>query len=287
MQLLTGDVDVVRTEYVRSFNLLEQLASRSVSQSGPLTTEPYLLGLRLNVDIHSDNGVVIDNELAKLRGNMRLNLRGTPAYPSLTGRVEATEGTIFFRGNRFEIANASADFIDRNRINPVLEIRAEADVMNYQLILDVMGDLDHLNINVTSDPPMSTVDVLSLLTTGKTGTGTETSRQQSEMAGVSAASVLSENLTGVLGKRVQRIFGLETFRVDPFLAGAENDPTARITLSERISKDMVVTFSRNLTTNQEQIVVIEYSVSKTLSVVATRDEDGKYGLDFRFRKRLR
>jgi hypothetical protein len=288
VQVLSGDVDVVRTEYVRSFNLLEQLASRNVSQSGPLTTDPYLLGLRLNVDIHSDNGLVIDNELARLRGNMRLNLRGTPAYPSLTGRVEATEGTIFFRGNHFEIQNASADFIDRNRINPVLEIRAEADVMNYQLILNAMGDLDHLNLNVTSDPPMSTVDVLSLLTTGKTGTGTtETSRQQSEMAGVSAASVLSENLTGVIGKRVQRIFGLETFRVDPFLAGAENDPTARITVSERLSKDLVVTFSRNLTTNQEQIVMIEYNVGKNLSVVATRDEDGKYGLDFRFRKRLR
>ena len=107
------------------------------------------------------------------------------------------------------------------------------------------------------------------------------------MAGMSAASVLSENLTGVIGKRVQRILGFESFRVDPFLAGAENDPTARITIGERISKDMVVTFSRNLTTNQEQIVVIEYDVGKNVSVVATRDENGKYGLDFRFRKRLR
>ena len=107
------------------------------------------------------------------------------------------------------------------------------------------------------------------------------------MAGMSAASVLSENLTGVIGKRMQSIFGFESFRIDPFLAGAENDPTARITISERISKDLVVTFSRNLTTSQEQIVVIEYDVGKNVSVVATRDQYGKYGLDFRFRKRLR
>jgi translocation and assembly module TamB len=176
--------------------------------------------------------------------------------------------------------------VDRNRINPVLEIRAEADVKTYRLILDAIGDLEHLNLNVTSDPPMSTVDILSLLTTGKTDTGTVTSQRESEMAGISAASVLSENLTGVIGKRVQRIFGLESFRVDPFLAGAENDPTARITISERLSKDLVVTFSRNLTTNREQIVVIEYDVGRNLSVVATRDENGKFGLDFRFRKRL-
>jgi hypothetical protein len=287
VQILTGDVNVVRAEYVRGFNLLEQLAGGSTIQSGPLTTEPYLMGLRLNVEIHSDNGLLIDNELARLRGSLRLTLRGTPAYPSLIGRVEASEGNIFYRGSRFEISHAAADFMDRNRINPVLEIRAEADVKTYRLILDAVGDLDHLNINIASDPPMSTVDILSLLTTGKTDTGTTTTQRKSEMAGVSAASVLSENLTGVIGKRVQRIFGLESFRVDPFLAGAENDPTARITISERLSKDLVVTFSRNLTTNQEQIVVIEYDVTKNLSVVATRDEDGKHGLDFRFRKRLR
>jgi translocation and assembly module TamB len=287
IQILGGEVDVPRIEYIRGFNLLEQLASHNAIQTGPLTTAPLLRGLRLNVEIHSDNGLYIDNELTRLHGSLRLTLRGTPAFPSLTGRVEAEEGTIFFRGSRFEISHAAANFVDRNKINPVLEIRAEADVKTYRLILDAIGDLEHLNINVTSDPPMSTVDILSLLTTGKSDTKTATSQRESEMAGVSAASVLSENLTGVIGKRVQRIFGFESFRVDPFLAGAENDPTARITISERLSQDLVVTFSRNLTTSREQIAVIEYDIAKGISMVATRDEYGKYGLDFRFRKRIR
>jgi hypothetical protein len=287
IQILGGEVDVPRIEYIRGFNLLEQLASHNAIQTGPLTTAPLLRGLRLNVEIHSDGGLFIDNELTRLHGSLRLTLRGTPAFPSLTGRVEAEEGMIFFRGSRFEISHAAANFVDRNKINPVLEIRAEADVKTYRLILDAVGDLEHLNLNVTSDPPMSTVDILSLLTTGKSDTKTVTSQRESEMASVSAASVLSENLTGVIGKRVQRIFGFESFRVDPFLVGAENDPTARITISERLSKDLVVTFSRNLTTSREQIVVIEYDIAKGISMVATRDEYGKYGLDFRFRKRVR
>lgn len=288
LQMLSGNVDVLRSEYVRSFNLFGQLGSRGVVQSGPLTTDPALMGLRLNVDLRSDNGLVIDNELAKLRGSLRLSIGGTPAYPSLTGRVEVGEGTILFRGNRFEIMHAAADFVDRNRINPVLEIRAEADVKSYRLILDVVGDLDRLNMNITSDPPMSTVDVLTLLTTGvEKETDTEAMRSESQMIGMTAASMLSENLTGAIGKRVERVFGLESFRVDPFIAGVESDPTARVTISERLSKDLVVTYSRSLTTSQDQIVVIEYAVSKNFSIVATRDEDGKYGLDFRFRKRLR
>jgi hypothetical protein len=286
LQILSGDIDVIRTEYVRDFNLLEQLARGRGTQSGLLAQEPGLQNLRLNIDIRSNNGLVIDNELARVNGSFRLTLRGTPAYPSLTGRAEAGDGTIFFRGNRFVISHAYADFIDRNRINPVLDIRAEADVKTYRLILDATGTLDNFSLNITSDPPMSTVDILSLLTTGMTDTGSPNAQRESQMAGLSAASVLSENLTGVIGKRVQRIFGLESFRVDPFLEGAENNPTARITISERISPELVVTFSRNLSTNEEQVVVIEYDVGKDLSVIGTRDEDGKFGIDFRLRKRF-
>jgi hypothetical protein len=286
-QVLAGEVRVTRAEYLRSLNLLEQLASRSSAPPGPLTTDPILVGLRLNVSINSSEGLYIDNELTTLRGGMRLTLRGTPAYPSLIGRVEATSGSIFFRGNRFEITRAAADFLDRNRINPILEVRAEADVRSYRLLLDVSGDLDHLRFNVTSDPPLSTVDILTMLTTGKSvEPGMESSRRQTEITGLSAASILSESLTGAIGKRVQRIFGLQTFRVDPFLAGAENDPTARVTISERVSKDLSVTFSRNLSTNEEQIVIVEYEVNRNLSIIATRDENGKYGLDFRFRRRF-
>jgi len=60
-----------------------------------------------------------------------------------------------------------------------------------------------------------------------------------------------------------------------------------VTISERLSRDLNVTFSRNLSTNEEQIVIIEYEVNRNLSIVATRDENGKFGLDFRFRKRFR
>ncbi|MEJ2110524.1 MAG: translocation/assembly module TamB domain-containing protein [Acidobacteriota bacterium] len=262
LQILEGTVDVIRSEYIRDFNLLERFAEQGGKASGWLASAPSLQNLRLNIEFRSNNGLVIDNDLARVRGSLRLTLRGTPAYPSLTGRIESGDGTIFFRRNRFEISHAYADFIDRNRINPVLEIRAEADVK-------------------------STVDIISLLTTGMAETGNVTSERESQMAGMSAASVLSENLTGVIGKRVQRIFGLESFRVDPFLADAGNEPTARITISERISPDIVLTFSRNLSTNEEQIVVIEYYIGKNLSVTAIRDEDGEFGVDFRLRKRFR
>jgi hypothetical protein len=287
-RVLSGDVTVLHAQYLRDFSVLEQIIGQSSGTSGPEVANPLLAGTRLNVSAHSQDGLYIDNELTRIQGGMSLTLRGTLAYPSVTGRVEAVEGAIFFRGNRFDIVHASADFVDRNRIVPVLDVRAEADVRSYRLRLDLSGDLEHLRLNISSDPPLSNVDILSLLTTGKSDQmGVENPRHQAEMTGLSAASILSESLTGVIGKRVERIFGLSSFRIDPFLAGTENDPTARVTITERLSKDVTVTFSRNLTTTKDQIIVVEYYVNKNLSIVATRDEDGQYGVDFRFRRRFR
>jgi hypothetical protein len=288
-RVLSGDVNVLHAQYLRDFSVLEQIIGQSSGPSGggPVAN-PLLAATRLNVAVHSRDGLYIDNELARIQGGMSLTLRGTLAYPSVTGRAEAIEGAIFFRGNRFDIVHASADFIDRNRIIPVLDVRAEADVRSFRLRLDLSGDLEHLRLNMSSDPPLSNVDIVSLLTTGKSDQiGVENPRHQAEMTGLSAASILSESLTGVIGKRVERIFGISSFRIDPFLAGTDNDPTARVTITERISKDVTVIYSRNLTTTEDQIIVIEYDVNKNLSIVATRNEDGKYGLDLRFRKRFR
>lgn len=286
-QILSGQVEVARAEYLRPISLLEQVARRG-GGAGPLVSDPALSGLRLNLELQSNQGLVIDDETVQLRGSFRLRLRGTPAYPSLVGYMEANEGSIMFRGNRFEFVFARAEFYDRTRINPNLNARAEVDLKRYRLVLDVKGPLDKLVFNLTSDPPLSTVDAVSLLASGQRGGAAESDiRRQSEVAGLSAAGLLSEGITGGLSRQVERVFGFQNFRVDPFLAGADNDPTARVTITRRLSKDVVVTYSRNLSQSQEQIVILEFDVTKNLSIVATQDENGGYGLDFQFRKRIR
>jgi translocation and assembly module TamB len=268
-------------------SLIGQFANPG-SGGGTQVVDPLLSGLRLNLELQSKQGLVIDDEMAQLRAGFRLRLGGTPAFPSLVGRIEADEGTVLFRGNRFDFVYGRADFYDRNRINPVLDARAEVDLKSYRLILDVKGPLDQLVVNLTSDPPLSTVDAVSLLTTGTSRVaGSDTELRESEAAGLSAAGILSEGLTGGLTEQVERVFGFQSFRVDPFLAGAAKDPTARVTITQRISRDVRVTYSRNLSKTEEQIVILEYDLTKDISLVAMQDERGGYGLDFRIRRRFR
>ena len=53
-----------------------------------------------------------------------------------------------------------------------------------------------------------------------------------------------------------------------------------------MNKNLSIIYSTNLSSSQEQVIQLEYRISDRFSLVATRDEDGAFGLDFRVRKRF-
>ena len=65
--------------------------------------------------------------------------------------------------------NASADFTDQNRINPVMEIVAQTIVKGYNIRLSLEGQMERFNLSLVSDPPLEETDILSLLTIGQIG----------------------------------------------------------------------------------------------------------------------
>jgi len=75
-------------------------------------------------------------------------------------------------------------------------------------------------------------------------------------------------------------------RIDPFLVGAENDPVTRVTISEQITRDLTIMYSQDLSSNRQQIILIEYFLNSDTSFIASRDETGAVGLDIKLRKRF-
>jgi hypothetical protein len=60
--------------------------------------------------------------------------------------------------------------------------------------------------------------------------------------------------------------------------------TARCTLVKRISDRVYLTYSRNLTGNQEEIYLLEFDQSDRISWILSRNEDRTWALDFRIRR---
>jgi translocation and assembly module TamB len=205
------------------------------------------------------------------------------ADPVLLGSAEAQRGEVFFLGQRYDITAGKVDFVDPTKVEPFIELTAETRVRSYRVELRLTGTLDRFKPELSSDPPLRTVDILRLLS-GANERDILIGTEEEELAGVGVASLLTERLTAEVGRRAERLFGLDRFSIDPFLVGRFANPTARVSLGKQITRDLSINYSSNLNSTQEAIIVIEYTPEGSMSWILSRDEDGDIGIDVKFRK---
>jgi translocation and assembly module TamB len=188
-----------------------------------------------------------------------------------------------FRGNRYQLSRGDVNFDNPFRLDPVINIEATTTIRQYEVTVNFSGPASHLTMSYRSDPPLPSSDIIALLALGQTG-------EESQLRGLptgqtpqsGATTLLSEAISSQLGGRIQRLFGISHFSVNPALTstattGSENMP--RITVSQQISQNLIVTYVTNITSTQQQIIQIEYAVTRDLSIVALRDENGTFGID--------
>ena len=190
-----------------------------------------------------------------------------------------------FRGNTFQLTRGDINFSNPFRLDPVLNVEATTTISQYQVTIDFSGSASHLVMNYRSDPPLPDSDVVALLALGSPGEGAAIGSQPGAAQNYGATALLSEAISSGVGSRIEHLFGISSFRVDPFVAGAatESNAAARVTIQEQVRHDLTITYSTNATTsNQYQLIQVEYAVNRGLSVVFLRDINGTYGLDIKW-----
>jgi autotransporter translocation and assembly factor TamB len=103
-------------------------------------------------------------------------------------------------------------------------------------------------------------------------------------ASTMASSFLTEQLTGAVTQRTRTLLALDQLRIDPFVTTESGTPTARVTAVKQLSPDWSVTVSTNLSSNREEVVVSRWRIGKDVFLEATRDSDGSYSLEVRWRR---
>ena len=177
----------------------------------------------------------------------------------------------------------------RRGVDPTVDFQAEADIRGYHISVNFTGPIAKLQTTVRSEPELPEPDIVSLILTGSVSTDASTTASLGQTGLGLAQSILSASLSEQLERRTQRLFGLSRFSIDPLLVGRGNDPTARITIGQRITKDLTVTYSQNLTSGVsgiDRVILVEYRLSNKFSVVGIRNERGELGFDIRLRKRF-
>lgn len=282
---LSGDATVNRFSVNQQFDLA--LAIAQLKQP-PMPQDPtsMLNNLRLSIKVTSAPDLQVSTSLAKLSGDVNLNLRGTATRPAILGRINITEGQVSFNGATYQLDRGDISFSNPVKIEPVMDVAATTRVRDYDVTLGFHGPIDRLGTTYRSDPPLPTSDIISLLAFGKT-------REESAMANAAqptysesaSNSILGQALNAAVSNRVQRLFGVSRVKIAPELLGAENDPNARVTIEQQVSKDFTVTYITDLTHSNQQSIQVEYNYSRNLSVIGARDQYGIVSFDVRIRQR--
>ncbi|MEO5762196.1 MAG: translocation/assembly module TamB domain-containing protein, partial [Vicinamibacteria bacterium] len=263
---LTGDLNVSKAIWTRKYAITSELFSTqttSNARGGFSVNSGFKQSpMRLDIAIRAPGTLRLNNNLADIVANADLALTGSPTEPQLLGQVEIERGSVFFRGNTYEVRKGIAHFSNPREINPVFDIEADTRVRNYRLTLQANGTLDRVTTRITSDPPLTTTQIASLLTGGSENDIQRAGSSTSQLdvigrGGVSAlaSTWLEENITG----RVAEGFGLSRLSIEPGLFGRTD---TRLTVGKRVTSALEVVYSRGLSGGSEnQLATAEYSLT--------------------------
>lgn len=291
--ILSGAVTITRA----AINPRSDLASILSSTAKPVATpsanqNEFLRNMRFDVQVRTAADVRFDSTLTQdLSGEADLRLRGNPYNPVLLGKVTVNQGEINFFGNKYFIDRGDISFINPLKLEPVLNLDLRTRVRSIDVTLTFSGPFDKLNVNYRSDPPLQLNEIIALLTVGRAPAGSPSlAEAQNEAAQswqqVGASALVGQAVAAPIAGRLQKFFGVSRIKIDPRLTGVENNPQARLTVEQQVNRDITVTFITNLAGTQQQIVRLEWNFNPQFSMVALRDEDGLFGIDFLYRKRF-
>jgi len=275
-----GEVSILRARYDRRLDwqdLVLKLLKSNKESTRPL---PLLPDTTLNVQIRGKDNIWIRNNVAKLPLEIDLVLKGTINRPILLGRVESKSGSFQFRRNDFKVSSATLDFINPEKIRPIIDLRASTRVKTYDIDLNLVGPVDEFDLVLTSNPTLPDEnDILCLLTfttpcsevkAGSKGLGTE------------ASTLISGGIQGLVTDEVETFTGIDRIQVDPYYSSSSPEGAPMLTVSKRLFEDkLYATYGVALDASEAQIIQMEYTISDRLSLVGTRDELGHVGGDLK------
>ncbi len=280
---LTGRVVVDRLSFTQDFDLANFMGKFS-SETGASTASALERNMKLNVSIQSAQSLNLVNSQVTLQGAANLNLIGSMADPVVTGRVTLTGGDVFFLGKRYELKenqNSTIEFSNPVQIEPVVNLYVTTTVNQYNITLNFVGPVDRLRTTYTSDPPLAPSDIINLLATGQTA---EEAATMNTPASVGAESVVAQGVASQVSGKIQNLTGLSQLTINPMAGNNQANPGAQVAIQQRITGNILLTFSTEVTSTQATTVQLQYRTSRQTSVSILRDQNGGYAIDVRLHK---
>ena len=281
--VLGGAVNLTDLSFTPAFDLTNFMDQFSGGVSPP-PTGGISQNIQLNLAVHSSNNISLVSRTLSVNGTANLQVRGTAAQPVILGRVNLDGGDLIFNGERFILNGGTIQFVNPSQTQPVVNLALNTTIQDYSIDLRFSGPVDQLHTEYASDPALPAADIINLLAFGKT---TEANAANpATPANQQAASLVASQVSSQVTSRVSKVAGISQLSINPVLSGGSNQGPAgaNVTIQQRVTGNLFVTFSSNLASTQNQTIMGQYQVTPRLALSFTRDQNGGFALDTTIKK---
>ena len=283
--LLSGVVKIEHVSFTPDFDMGTFTSQFSGGTSDTGTPGSLTQGMRLDIAVQSTSQMNLSSSTVSLRGDANLRVVGTAADPVILGRTNLTGGEVFIGNNRYQLQQGTIDFVNPVRTEPVLNLHVAATIQQYNITLGLMGPLSRLETTYVSDPALPPVDIINLIARGQTVESAAANPSPSPLSTLGAESLLAGAVSSKVSGTIAKAAGVSQLQIDPGL-GSDNgaNPGARIAIQQRVTSSLFVTYATDVTSTQRQAVQLEYKFNPRWSVSGTRNQNGGFGMDGKYRK---
>jgi translocation and assembly module TamB len=279
--VLSGRVLIDRLSFTQEFDMANFMGQFS-GDSSASSPSAFQQNMKLNVSVQTEQQLNAQSTKLSIEGTANLTLGGTLATPVILGRTTLSSGDLFFLGKRYQVQNGTIEFANPVRTEPVVNLFVSTTVQQYNITLNFTGPMDRLRTNYSSTPALPPADIINLIAFGKTAE--ESAAGPSTPAALGAQSVLAKGVSSQVSGRLEKLAGISQLTIDPLAGTNPNNPGAQIAVQQRITGNLLLTFSTDVTSTQSQSVQLQYQASRNVSVSVLRDQNGGYAMDVRVRK---
>lgn len=287
--LLSGRVVLLEGAYTKNvrLNLLSTLTERRRDEPVPSRWEApdWMQRIRLGVTLTHRYPLLVDNNVARMEVVPDLKLSGTAARPVLNGRAQVTEGEVIFRKETFEVTRGVVDFVNPYKIEPTLDIQAETQIRKWRIRLSAQGTTENLKVALSSDPPESDANILSLILLGRTSA----ELSDSSGGGATTKQMLAALAASTFGEDIKKGIGVDILEVETETqADEDSSDRIQVTVGKKVTSRLTVKYAVESKNNQlVQRAISEYRLLEHMSASGFQGTDGNYGGELLFRIEFR
>ena len=191
-----------------------------------------------DISLVSDQTIKIQSKDVQLQASADLKLGGNNIKPLLTGEVNIDRGKFYYK-KEFNIIRGQAAFDNPIRLDPRINMLAQATIGSYLVSVEAEGPLSDMTMQVYTDPSVredgSPIDQLGALVLLATGKLPDPEKQSSQSGGTGASEAINVYTSQLPFAQMDEVLGQKylNFYIDT-TTDDSGAPTPRINMPIRV-----------------------------------------------------